>query len=210
MPTPKQQRRRALELLEASIDGCTEAIRRLLGAFMSPCPGRVPAARSQQSINNTADWSDWIKPSITTWQGGHGFTQTRRANDSKAAGRHLPHGSGDVGQDEGGGPVHEIQEHLVLHPRGHRAAAGARGRAAVGVDRRSAAKTMTDSVSGGRRRAADARGASPFDLRRATDRTSGQHGDGACPATKILSSPTSLPYCEIFFRHSRLVCITGG
>jgi hypothetical protein len=26
MPTHKQQRRRALELLEASIDGCTEAI----------------------------------------------------------------------------------------------------------------------------------------------------------------------------------------
>jgi hypothetical protein len=26
MPTSKQQRRRALELLEASIDGCTEAI----------------------------------------------------------------------------------------------------------------------------------------------------------------------------------------
>jgi hypothetical protein len=26
MPGPKQQRRRALELLEASIDGCTEAI----------------------------------------------------------------------------------------------------------------------------------------------------------------------------------------
>ena len=26
MPTPKQQLRRALELLEASIDGCTEAI----------------------------------------------------------------------------------------------------------------------------------------------------------------------------------------
>jgi hypothetical protein len=26
MPTPKQERRRALELLEASIDGCTEAI----------------------------------------------------------------------------------------------------------------------------------------------------------------------------------------
>jgi hypothetical protein len=26
MATPKQQRRRALELLEASIDGCTEAI----------------------------------------------------------------------------------------------------------------------------------------------------------------------------------------
>ena len=26
MPTPKQERRRALELLETSIDGCTEAI----------------------------------------------------------------------------------------------------------------------------------------------------------------------------------------
>ena len=26
MPTPQQQRRQALELLEASIDGCTEAI----------------------------------------------------------------------------------------------------------------------------------------------------------------------------------------
>jgi hypothetical protein len=31
MPTPKQQRRRALELLEASIDGCTEAIMRAQG-----------------------------------------------------------------------------------------------------------------------------------------------------------------------------------
>jgi hypothetical protein len=31
MPTPKQQRRRALELLEASIDSCTEAIMRAYG-----------------------------------------------------------------------------------------------------------------------------------------------------------------------------------
>jgi hypothetical protein len=43
-----------------------------------------------------------------------------------------------------GGPVHEVRERLVLHPRGHRAAAEARGRAAVGVDRRSAAKGVTD------------------------------------------------------------------
>jgi hypothetical protein len=56
-----------------------------------------------------------------------------RANDTKAAGRHLPPRSGDAGQDEGGGAVHEVQEHLVLHPRGDRPAAEARGRAAVGM-----------------------------------------------------------------------------
>jgi hypothetical protein len=53
-----------------------------------------------------------------------------------------------VGLDEGGGPVHEVQECLVFHPRGHRAAAEAGGGAAVGVERRSAAKKVTDLVSG--------------------------------------------------------------
>ena len=48
MPTPKQQLRRALELLEASIDGCTEAIMlaygfktellvELVNADLAPC-----------------------------------------------------------------------------------------------------------------------------------------------------------------------------
>ena len=73
-----------------------------------------------------------------------GYTQGRRASESKIPSRHLPHGSGDVGLDEGARPVHEVQEHLVLHPRGHRPAAEARGRAAVGMDRRSAAKGVTD------------------------------------------------------------------
>jgi hypothetical protein len=59
------------------------------------------------------------------------FTQTRRASDRKATSRHLPPGSGDVGLHEGAGPLHEVPEHLVLHPRGHRAAAEAGGRAAV-------------------------------------------------------------------------------
>src|SRR5262249_32188203 len=59
----------------------------------------------------------------------------RRANDTKAASRHLPPGSGDVGQDEKVGPVHEVRQHDVIHPRGDRAAAEARGRAAVGVER---------------------------------------------------------------------------
>jgi hypothetical protein len=36
MPTPKQQRRRALELLEASIDGCTEAIMLAYGFKTKP------------------------------------------------------------------------------------------------------------------------------------------------------------------------------
>jgi len=39
MPTPKQQRRQALELLEASIDGCTEAIMLAYGfktEFLAP------------------------------------------------------------------------------------------------------------------------------------------------------------------------------
>src|SRR5258708_1756684 len=70
--------------------------------------------------------------------------KTRRASDTKAASRHLPPGSGDVGPDARAGPVHEVQERLVLHPRGHRLAAEAGGRAAVGVDRRAAAKAGTD------------------------------------------------------------------
>jgi hypothetical protein len=76
----------------------------------------------------------------------HGFTQTRRASDKKAASRHLPPGSGDVGLDEGACPVHEVRDKLVLHPRGHRPAVEARGRTAVGVDRGPAAKAMTDPV----------------------------------------------------------------
>ena len=37
MPTPKQQRRQALELLEASIDGCTEAIMLAYGFKTGVC-----------------------------------------------------------------------------------------------------------------------------------------------------------------------------
>jgi hypothetical protein len=47
---------------------------------------------------------------------GHGLTQTRRASDTKTANRHLSPGSGDVGMDERAGPIHEVQERLVLHP----------------------------------------------------------------------------------------------
>src|SRR5207245_10480593 len=102
---------------------------------------------SWPSINNTVD--GLIGSSRRSARaGGHGHTQTRSASDRKAAGRHLPTGSGDVGLYEGAGPVHEVQEHLVLHPRGHRAAAEARGRAAVGVDRRSAATGRTAPARG--------------------------------------------------------------
>src|SRR5262249_36510504 len=41
--------------------------------------------------------------------------------------------------------VHEVWEHLVVHPRGDRPAPEARGRAAVGVDRGPAAKGVTGS-----------------------------------------------------------------
>ena len=64
MPTPKQQRRRALELLEASIDGCTEAIMLAfcvsgdrcgdaVGFSLSTrrqCNGRRQAERDRQKI----------------------------------------------------------------------------------------------------------------------------------------------------------------
>src|SRR2546429_4321855 len=85
----------------------------------SGCRCSPLALPTQPSINNTADALN-------------GFTQTRRASDRKIASRHLPHGSGDVGLHEAAGPVHEVQEGLVLHPRGHRAAAEARRRAADG------------------------------------------------------------------------------
>src|SRR6266851_5871481 len=64
------------------------------------------------SINDTADGPI----GFSCRSPRHGFTQTRRASDTKAASRHLPHGSGDVGSDARAGPVHEVQEHLVLHP----------------------------------------------------------------------------------------------
>jgi hypothetical protein len=83
-------------------------------------------------INNTADWSHCIQPSMARAR-GHGFMGTRRANDTKAARRHLPPGSGDLGPHEEGGPLHEVREHLVIHPRRDRAAAEAGGRAAVGM-----------------------------------------------------------------------------
>jgi len=54
--------------------------------------------------------------------------------------------------DEEACPVHEVQEHLVPHPRGHRAAVEARGGAAVGMDRRSAAKGVMDPAQGDLRR----------------------------------------------------------
>ena len=64
MPTPKQQRRRALELLEASIDGCIEAIMLAfcvsgdrcgdaVGFSLSTrrqCNGRRQAERDRQKI----------------------------------------------------------------------------------------------------------------------------------------------------------------
>ena len=94
----------------------------------------------------------------------------------KITSRHLPHGSGDVGLYEGTAPVHEVQEGLGIHPRGHRAAAEAGGGAADGVECRSAAKGMTEPAAGladrspghfaGRRRLGPRRptsGARPFD-----------------------------------------------
>src|SRR5207237_9519790 len=76
----------------------------------------------------------------------------RRASESKIPIRYLPYGSGDVGLHEAAGPVHEVQEGLALHPRGHRAALEARGGAAVWMDRRSATKEVTVPVPGGHRR----------------------------------------------------------
>jgi hypothetical protein len=92
----------------------------------------------------------------------------------------------------GAGPVHEVQEHLVVHPRGDRPTPQARGRAAVGVDRRSAANGVTDPAPGrlrGRRRpgqpsgVADGRGASPSDLWRPSVQRRGPAGE-VIPATR--------------------------
>jgi hypothetical protein len=104
--------------------------------------------RFRPSINNTANGLIGFSRRSQRCRADHGLTGTRRASDTETASRHLPHGSGDVGLHEAAGPVHEVQEGLVLHPRGHRAAAEARGRAAVGVDRRSAAKGVTDPAPG--------------------------------------------------------------
>jgi hypothetical protein len=119
-----------------------------------------------------------------------------------------------VGLGEEAGPVHEISKHLVLHPRGDRPAAEARGRAAVRVDRGPPAKDVTDpgpvratvdrsrqpslvarvmrpvgltdrplapvrstERTGGRGNARDPTGTRWWAIRRARDRTSGQHGD---------------------------------
>jgi hypothetical protein len=86
-----------------------------------------------------------------------------------------------VGLHEAAGPVHEIQEYLVLHPRGHRAAPEARGRAADGVDRRSAAKGVTESASGQPSRSPMAVG--PHRLTTAPVRSTGRPAGGVIPAT---------------------------
>jgi hypothetical protein len=51
--------------------------------------------------------------------------------------------------DEEASSVHEIQERLISHPRGDRAVAEARGGAADRMDRRSAAKVVTDPAPSG-------------------------------------------------------------
>jgi hypothetical protein len=53
MPTPKQQRRRALELLEASIDGCTEAIMLSYGFKTELLVELVNAGLATASIERT-------------------------------------------------------------------------------------------------------------------------------------------------------------
>ncbi len=53
MPTPKQQRRRALELLEASIDGCTEAIMLAYGFKTELLVELVNAGLATTSIEGT-------------------------------------------------------------------------------------------------------------------------------------------------------------
>ena len=86
------------------------------------------------SINNTVD-------------GPIGFSRrsgphaARTASESKIASRHLPHGSGDVGLHEGACPVHEVQEGLVIQPRGHRAAAE---QEEEGMERGFTAKAVTE------------------------------------------------------------------
>jgi hypothetical protein len=71
---------------------------------------------------------------------------------AKIASRHLPHGSGDVGVHEGARPVHEVQEGVFIHPRGHRAAAEAGRGPAVGMECGPAAKGMTVCSEVGRSR----------------------------------------------------------
>jgi len=53
MPPPKQQRRRALELLEASIDGCTEAIMLAYGFKTELLVELVNAGLATVSIEGT-------------------------------------------------------------------------------------------------------------------------------------------------------------
>ena len=53
MPPPKQQRRRALELLEASIDGCTEAIMLAYGFKTELLAELVNAGLATASIEGT-------------------------------------------------------------------------------------------------------------------------------------------------------------
>jgi hypothetical protein len=113
--------------------------------FLPNKPRGVPRVNDRRvvarpSINNTVD-------------GPIGFSRrsrlhaARRASDREIASRHLPHGSGDVGLHEGAGPVHEVQEGLVIHPRGHRAAAAAGGGAALGMERGPAAKAVTERAA---------------------------------------------------------------
>jgi hypothetical protein len=62
MPTPKQQRRRALELLEASIDGCTEAIMLAYGFKTELLVELVNAVEYQRDSSAGGRLRPWPKP----------------------------------------------------------------------------------------------------------------------------------------------------
>jgi hypothetical protein len=62
MPTPKQQRRRALELLEASIDGCTEAFMLAYGFKTELLIELVNAEFATSNIERMVNFADGMDP----------------------------------------------------------------------------------------------------------------------------------------------------
>jgi len=85
MPTPKQQRRQALELLEASIDGCTEAIMLAYGfktEFLAPLvdAGLATASIERMVAGGKLMGGARVKISAAGWRALAGGANNGRAD----------------------------------------------------------------------------------------------------------------------------------
>ena len=117
MPTHKQQRRRALELLEASIDGCTEAIMLAYGFKTELLVELVNAGLATASIERMVAAGAGSKSPACGLPGLAGRRSRSFDGPDPQTGRSLAHVrfEGQSGLGRSGGRLQACGDHVLIH-----------------------------------------------------------------------------------------------